>query len=327
MSVSKKMIQHDYITRTINASNGFPALQVIRMKDGDGSWWIAATTMVDTVFVYLVRNRAAYKDLVADVLPNGVARALKIERKKTHPSTHGNTVAMTHKNFLMLLNELPLNDTAWKIRVTEQDVQAYTKYVCDEMGYDLVYEGGSEEDEEEDRKRKRRTSPPRKVSWEDEHPPPPMGFVEVVQNAFDERVKEEAIARYMMMPECEAQAQELLAKQQAKLDQQSEEIRIKTMELMLVEMDKAIERYLDERKPDLEAQLRDTVIKELSQRPDIMAQARNVALVNARAIAEQEDNPKRARVSIPLAEPPLRMSQIPTMDAMLAAFKNEMVKK
>lgn len=314
-------------TLTIPASNGFPKLSFHRLNGPDQEWWIAFTTLQKTVFTPTIRNRDIYKELVTKTnLPAAVSKMLMKKRRLVKTNVSFISCALTFENFLTLLSSIQVNDVAWFIHPSVADVQAYIVHAT-KKSLEMAAPRNAEEKPRNAEEKPRNAEPrdaeknlKRKVSVDDEpshidvdddddhlshskeeeDDPITMilkgdkSYAGVVRDA----VKEEAIERYMMMPHIEARAQEMLA-------QQSIEMRGKAMELMRSEVDKAVAEYMTTRSIQLEGELKESVIQQLAQRPDIIEQARNVALVGARILVQKEKmqqqppQPKRVRFEHP----------------------------
>jgi hypothetical protein len=299
------------------ACNGFPTISFTRIE---GQWWIPLITLESTIFYPTIRNRNIFKACtVGDEVTPAVSDALTEVYRAKKPKTSAIRCAVTSSGFLALLSSFPVSDAVWRPTPTTTDLKNYIAYArdCFSKKNSKVKVPIARKEEKEEESLKRKKSPPRKSyveeEEEEEEPEGPSGpqatdyikivqdafnegpignvsanYIKIVQDAFNEQVREEAIIRYMMMPHVEQQAQEILQRQ-------TDEIRERAMALMRAEVDKAVAEHMKQRALELEPEIRETVIRQLSERPDIVDKARNVAVANARA-AEKMPLPKRKKV-------------------------------
>lgn len=329
MSVSGNSIT---TSRTLFARSGFPTLTFHRCG---GEWWIASATLEETIFTSSISNRAIYKQLLdANNIPTAVADMLTKERRKVKSKVAKIRRAFTLEGFVALLAAFPVDDAvAWRINhLTTADVDDYIGYARSRLG------PSKEKKQKSAIKKKLRESPPRKDAEREDDDDKP--YIDVVRNLLDEKLQQQAVEQYMMMPHVEARAQEILAQQQEALRVQSNDLRAQAIVLMHEQVEKAVAEHMKTRAQELEGELKESVIQRLSQRADIMEQARNVALTSARAFAQKEKMqlPKRRKVhfepeeeeeedhgqmSPPLMPHGLVMPAVVTAEDMLLQFKKD----
>lgn len=254
-----------YEVETIPAYQAFPSLAFARLLNGvDDKWYIPVVAVIENLFKSSYRNQNIVKDLSRKNLSDYVTRMLSVERKKHSDDTRGVEVklAFTVEDVLKLLDKTSYRSKYWKIDITKDTLNRYKKLLISKLNLPSSIK--------EKKKRKKISPPPRK-----------RNHLEIVVED-DNDIREEAIERYMMMPEIEKMAIDRQEARQAKLDARVAQAEAQHMDLLAQQIEKSVELYMQQNE--------EKIIEELSQRPDIVERAYRIAAINAR-VKRRRNNP------------------------------------